>query len=122
MGSAELFNAAPDYFIHLEGTLHLKLNQKIAKSPLQIYIYLLLLNQKVLYSYNCFFSVTFSQLDEACSSSYNNVDGGKCFHEGRRIKYTQPNTETVVEINWLVYLQLISLSVSPGRSLLLSKN
>lgn len=62
MGSAELFNAAPDYFIHLEGTLHLKLNQKIAKSPLQIYIYLLLLNQKVLYSYNCFFSVTFSQL------------------------------------------------------------
>lgn len=46
----------------------------------------------------------------------------KCFHEGRRIKYTQPNTETVVEINWLVYLQLISLSVSPGRSLLLSKN
>lgn len=46
----------------------------------------------------------------------------KCFHEGRRIKYTQPNTEIVVEINWLVYLQLISLSVSPGRSLLLSKN
>lgn len=40
MGSAELFNAAPDYFIHLEGTLHLKLNQKIAKSPLQVYIYI----------------------------------------------------------------------------------
>lgn len=83
MGSAELFNAAPDYFIHLEGTLHLKLNQKIAKSPLQIYIYISFTTksessvQLQLFLFSDFLAALIKvRLDEACSSSYNNVDGG----------------------------------------------
>lgn len=85
MGSAELFNAAPDYFIHLEGTLHLKLNQKIAKSPLQIYIYIYISFttksessvQLQLFLFSDFLTALITvRLDEACSSSYNNVDGG----------------------------------------------
>lgn len=83
MGSAELFNAAPDYFIHLEGTLHLTLNQKIAKSPLQIYIYISFTTksessvQLQLFLFSDFLTALIKvRLDEACSSSYNNVDGG----------------------------------------------
>lgn len=81
MGSAELFNAAPDYFIHLEGTLHLKLNQKIAKSPLQIYISFTTKSessvQLQLFLFSDFLAALIKvRLDEACSSSYNNVDGG----------------------------------------------